>query len=66
MAMKLCRECNKEISSLAKKCPHCGIDKPFGDSAAVLMMRAGCALIVLPTLLLILAIFVIVIIELIT
>ena len=29
MAMKPCRECKTEISSRAKKCPSCGIDKPF-------------------------------------
>jgi hypothetical protein len=26
MAMNICKECKKEISSKAKKCPHCGVD----------------------------------------
>ena len=29
MAMKPCRECKTKISSRAKRCPNCGIDKPF-------------------------------------
>jgi hypothetical protein len=29
MALVKCRECNKEISSTVKKCPHCGISKPY-------------------------------------
>ena len=29
MAMKPCRECKTKISSRAKRCPSCGIDKPF-------------------------------------
>lgn len=33
MAMKPCRECGAEISSHAKTCPHCGIDKPFRMAA---------------------------------
>lgn len=28
MTITKCKECNKEISSLAKKCPHCGINNP--------------------------------------
>lgn len=27
MAMRPCKECNQEISSSAKKCPHCGKDQ---------------------------------------
>ena len=29
MALKTCRECRKEVSSSAKKCPHCGISRPY-------------------------------------
>lgn len=29
MALTLCRECRKEISSQAKVCPHCGAPYPF-------------------------------------
>lgn len=28
MALKKCRECGKEVSSQAKTCPNCGINKP--------------------------------------
>lgn len=28
MALKPCRECKKEISDSAKKCPNCGVDNP--------------------------------------
>lgn len=28
MALVKCRECGKEVSNSAKKCPHCGIDSP--------------------------------------
>ena len=28
MAMSKCKECEKEVSSKAKKCPHCGVDNP--------------------------------------
>lgn len=34
MAIKKCKECNKEVSSSAKTCPHCGVKKP-GISARV-------------------------------
>lgn len=31
MALKPCKECGKEVSDKAKKCPHCGVDDPgFG------------------------------------
>jgi len=30
MAMKTCKECGKEISSKAKKCPHCGAKQKGG------------------------------------
>lgn len=28
MALKSCRECGKEVSTEAKTCPHCGVEKP--------------------------------------
>lgn len=28
MALKLCRECHKEVSTGATKCPHCGVSHP--------------------------------------
>jgi len=33
MALKPCRECDKEVSSEAKTCPHCGIDNPAASIA---------------------------------
>lgn len=30
MALKNCKECGKEVSSSAKKCPHCGVKNPGG------------------------------------
>lgn len=29
MAIEACLECGKEISTRAKVCPNCGIEKPF-------------------------------------
>ncbi|ATM95782.1 Uncharacterised protein [Yersinia frederiksenii] len=29
MALKNCRECNAQVSSEARVCPHCGIKKPY-------------------------------------
>ncbi len=40
MALKTCRECGKEISSRADKCPHCGYRRS--------RVLTGCLLIVLP------------------
>jgi hypothetical protein len=28
MTMTKCKECGKEVSTTAKKCPHCGVDNP--------------------------------------
>ena len=54
MAMKSCRECGTEISSRVKKCPRCGIDRPFDlgiqrwlNSLAKLCIWAGLILTVL-------------------
>jgi hypothetical protein len=33
MALKLCRECGKEVSTDAKACPHCGAKDPSGEQA---------------------------------
>lgn len=33
MTLKECKECKKEVSNKAKKCPHCGVNKPTGASA---------------------------------
>lgn len=43
MAMIKCRECGKEVSSKAAKCPHCGVSTPaVGNKEALL----GCLFIV--------------------
>ena len=34
MALKPCRECKKEVSQTAPKCPHCGADHPAAPPAA--------------------------------
>ena len=54
MALKPCGECGEAISSRAKACPHCGIGKPFKstaqrnlDSASKVSFQAGCALLLL-------------------
>jgi hypothetical protein len=54
MALKPCRECKKEVSSEAGKCPHCGIRNPgaTGKSGNVRNFLAGLlALIVLVSIL---------------
>ena len=28
MALQLCRECKKDVSTKAVTCPHCGVAKP--------------------------------------
>lgn len=33
MAVTPCRECGKEVSTAAKTCPHCGVNRP-GDETA--------------------------------
>ena len=54
MALKPCGECGEAISSRAKTCPHCGIDKPFKptvqrnlDNASNALLRAGGTLLLL-------------------
>lgn len=44
MALIQCKECKKEVSNLAKKCPHCGISKP-GMTAK--KAGKGCLLLIL-------------------
>jgi hypothetical protein len=34
MAIKACRECGKEVSTQAGKCPHCGVSAPTMGKAA--------------------------------
>lgn len=43
MALIKCKECNKEVSDLAKKCPHCGISNP-GITAG--KMGKGCLVLI--------------------
>jgi hypothetical protein len=34
MSLKACRECNREVSASASKCPHCGASYPGGRGRA--------------------------------
>ncbi len=36
MALKQCKECKKEVSSSANKCPHCGVSHPTTTASDVL------------------------------
>ena len=64
MALKACGECGTDISHRAKKCPHCGIAKPFKskaqralDDTAKGLMGVGCMLMILvPVVVLIIAV----------
>jgi hypothetical protein len=49
MALKPCKECKTEVSSSAKKCPHCGVDNPtltnrqaLGGCLVLLLIIGGC------------------------
>lgn len=42
MALKKCKECKKEISTQAKRCPHCGA------KAKTTLLEIGLALTILP------------------
>jgi len=37
MALKLCDECEKEVSTEARACPHCGFDFGWSTSTKVLV-----------------------------
>lgn len=41
MAIKNCRECGTEVSSKAKHCPKCGIDKPVKGVSWILLGIGG-------------------------
>ena len=54
MALKPCRECQTQISSRAKVCPHCGLKRPHDlaiqhslNRAAGAFFKIGLALILL-------------------
>ena len=57
MALKECGECKASISSYAKVCPKCGVNKPFQSAGARgfktitdAMMGIGCLIMLLPLL----------------
>lgn len=54
MSLAPCRECSKEVSSSARRCPHCGIKHPANLNAQIgsQVWRWGCALFVFVPLLL--------------
>ena len=39
MALRNCRECGNQVSSSAKKCPHCGIKRPYRKTLGDLKMK---------------------------
>jgi hypothetical protein len=39
MAVRNCRECGNQVSSSAKKCPHCGIKRPYRKTLGDLKMK---------------------------
>lgn len=41
MAMQKCKECGSEVSSKAKKCPHCGVDNPTVSAKDALIGGLG-------------------------
>lgn len=47
MALVLCRECNKEVSHKAEKCPHCGEPDPSRRQRDANIFRYICALVLL-------------------
>lgn len=52
MALKKCKECNKEISTTAKACPHCG-----AKSTATKIQDMGCAMMLIPVFIILLILF---------
>jgi hypothetical protein len=51
MALTLCRECKREVSTTAKKCPHCGATWPANRIAGMGEAMQGCGCVVLALLL---------------
>ena len=49
MSLKKCDECGKEISTVAKTCPHCGA--PSKSKKIETQITGGCALVVLAVIL---------------
>lgn len=51
MPLRPCRECGKDVAESAAKCPHCGVDHPANKAAAAgqKMQQLGCALTLLIT-----------------
>ena len=47
MAMIKCRECGAEVSSEAKKCPHCGVDTPDKNKERWQMIGGGILILLL-------------------
>ena len=38
MAMTKCKECGKEVSTSAKKCPHCGVSNPNPSKTNIIIL----------------------------
>lgn len=43
MALKACRECSKDVSTSAVKCPYCGAPSPTSDPKNAQRVAIGCA-----------------------
>ena len=47
MALVKCKECGREVSNTARKCPHCGIDNPaIGPGEMFIGFFVGLAILV--------------------
>jgi hypothetical protein len=57
VALKPCRECGRDVSPTAKACPNCGVAYPANKLAATgdQMQKMGCALTILFTIPILLA-----------
>ena len=45
MALRICKDCGKEYSTSAEKCPHCG--NPHPVNKALMIIEGICALFIL-------------------
>lgn len=43
MAIEPCRECKRDVSTTADKCPHCGADYPTKAAAKGAGQALGCS-----------------------
>lgn len=61
MAIVNCKECGKEVSDKADKCPHCGVSNPSGSAitgCADVLHGIGCIIMLLPILIVLIVIII--------